>query len=1431
MSRRALLLLATLLTIQAYAKIEKRGSFDDIYIQKGEDILVPLQDGYDFTEAVHPLTITSSAGKGYSYLHHIYKKELQNINDIKFAKIFDNNRIAVFHKSKPDITIVEFGGTSRFDKDSFNLLPDFGPRTDFSCEDLTFDSHLRIIIVGCRAPPTEEEKFQTVGIFTFDLAEKGQIKGSWKSSEDETFQIKNRINLSVFRDEDQKEHKGTFNVIMSDSKINNGKDADIDNKIRVFHIKDNIILPNGVVEIPNSAGDLTDLRCFTNFRNQLLLTSRRKESGNKLCFTLLELTHSGYTDFIVKVTDQNKCTRFENGDLISAWGDQIVAYDADPEHQDLFIYQVSDNFRDGHWINEDAAYTVSLKKHNPKGGLRSVHVSPVGVVAKFSQDKGIDDTEGNTYVGRLFSDVSFPITGSQTAVLVNNNYLSIANNELRVYLLAEPHLRINSLELENGSNQIQIKIKDSSEGATEVDGSVTVYVVTDLFDKIELKSEEENKRQPVEIAPGGLYKHIFKYDQIKYGNDVTFEIEYDQAADPKLVPNTRTSISHLINWHPQLASYSDIQKVKIKTGAAIVVDQKNIYWHQCLGENEFETTCVKVGTSSHFGKEVSNKIGAFLEVIYSFEYDQKSGFSYFSWYQIGEGWQYEHYQGRIKDVEIIQSQSGKVYSVLAFDDKIVVSIFYDDWYYGNRNPQTYFDIDVNDFGFCPSEIYPFNEKDGKTPRFAVISNCENDHEAITFIIEDSPEYIPKGEFKLTHIGSIFISNKMEVPEFCYLGNEIVIYAPNERIIYSLDMNYETLSKIPLDMLNASPQEFKCMEDSREFAVLTINRGDKTTQTKEIVVFRGGKQFDVYNRLKTRIRNLDMDVERFEVISQDGDSIFITIDNYNQMKYRRFYESGPELTTQALNDFDQTGTFTFKIKLKNDKTMIESTQQMKVLAKFADIGVAVTKKQTFGKNTFDLTKSLSFTGAVTDIELTPKEEETKVKVINSIMGDTSLEMGDDEVGRYANFGAYDMVATYSLSTRLHYGKVKFFKNRVLKDTYYTPITFNSANFIKADNGDLLTLFVPNYSFQSMKIISNRNEKFSSKTLDLENFGFSCVDVEAFKIPGKTNQFIIFCTSFGTITANIFTYVPNSETLDDWSIVMGENFYYEDFKPSGRYDITQNEKTLNIYAFRRGKDQKAAYRVEFDFATSKFSQAYPIDLGDGDNFSEVVRVSCVNEDKKDRCGFATAGSVVYYAEFNENYQTMDSGSEGQQPPVPTPRNPTFTARLRKKDDFYGEKVRISGRFMILENKRIHKSHARYVAVWDLDLIKRDSLTKLSQQPATTTKDIYVAYVTSLTGAEANFHEGIDCKLLEIRTVDYNGMKVGEMVIQRENGDDQKIFISYKKLLPWSVQVVGDVTGDDMKKYKLKFTGINKKTQEVTFEQLFDAPSVNGEFTLAL
>lgn len=220
---------------------------------------------------------------------------------------------------------------------------------------------------------------------------------------------------------------------------------------------------------------------------------------------------------------------------------------------------------------------------------------------------------------------------------------------------------------------------------------------------------------------------------------------------------------------------------------------------------------------------------------------------------------------------------------------------------------------------------------------------------------------------------------------------------------------------------------------------------------------------------------------------------------------------------------------------------------------------------------------------------------------------------------------------------------------------------------------------------------------------------------------------------------------------------------------------------------------------------------------------MRISCSNEKNLDKCAFATAGSIVYYAEFSENYQVSES--LGQQP-APVPRKPTFTARLRKQDDFYGEKVRISGRFVILENKRIHKSHPRFVSVWDLNLIKRVSLQKLSQQPApATSKDTYIAYVTSLTKSDANFHDGVDCKLLEIRTSKHGNVEAGEMIIQSEyseSTEDQKLRINYKKLLPWSVEVTGDLSAEELKSYKVIFSAMDGGAAvPVTFEQMFDLP----------
>lgn len=1441
MKATSLLICLALLTLTK-AEITVRRDFDDIYIQKGEDVLVSLQDGFVFSGAQYPATITPTLGKAYTHLDHIYKKDLFFFGDVKFSKVFDNNKIAVFYKKNPKVTVVEFGGTSRFDKDSFTFEPDAGAIKGYSCEDLVYDSHLSIIAIACRAPAPEGDKFQKVGIFTFN-ADNGESKGSWQGSEDETFQIKNRIKLHIYKDEEQKEKKDTFNIIFSDSKTNNGKDEDIDSQVRIFHVKDNIILPNGVVAIPNPQTELYDLRGIHKFRNQILLASRRKDTEKKLCFTLLKLTHQDYSDFSVKVTGDKQCIDVDNGDIISGFGDQIVSYDAD--QNGLLVYSPSNDFSDNKWIQGIAATRADFSKLKPKGGLRNVHVSAVGILANFAQDKGVNDVGGNTLITIKFSGVSFAIEGEETAILINNNYMRISSTQLRVYLIAEPNLRIPKELLEAGKNEITIKAKDDDASAAEVTNKINVYVVNDLFDKIEFKDTGVNNRQLLEIAPGGVYKHIFKYNQIKYGNDLTFEIEYDDAAKEKLVASTRTSISHNINWHPSIDTIEDIQKIHIVTGAAMIVDKKNVHWYQCLAENEFETTCKKEGISSHYGKQISDKLGAILEIIYTTEFDEKSGFSYFAWYEIGEGWEYEHFKGRIKDVQLVQSESGKVYCILAFSDRIVVSVFYDNWYYGNRNSVVYYDVDVNDYDFCPSELHELVETDGKSNKFAVVSNCNKDHEILSFLIDDNKEYVPAGKFKLVPLGNTFIGNDIEVPEFCYLNEEVIIYDPTKKEVYSLNLQYEQLTKVPLDLLQAEAQEFRCYSNTNEFTVLTTKRGapqsgesqQPVKQTKELVVLRGGKKHDVYNRLKTRITGLKMETERVEIISQDGDTIFVIFDSDNKMTYSRLYEKGPELVTTVLSDFVYKNAFNYKIKVKNQKTMIEQTHSIKLVDKFPDLKVTVSKKKQISKATHDLTNILSFEGAYKSVKMTPEKKDSqqlqqlpdpKARVFSTFMDDTHLEMGLDQVGRYGSFDQYDIVATYSLSTRLHYGQLKLFKNRVLLDTFYSAITYNSANFVKADNGDLLTIYAPNFSFQPFNLVVAKNDKFSTKKFNMD-IGYNGRDIQIFKIPGKENEFLVMFTSNGEIRMNKFTYIPGDE--DTWKVNVDYNrITMNTFKPSGRWDVTQNDKTINVYAYKRGKDQKAAHRIEYSFETNVFSKPFPLDLEDGDNFSEVVRICCSNEDGRDKCAFATAGSVLYYAEFRDNYQLTNS--LGQVPDVP--RKPTFTARLRKKDNFYGEKVRVAGSFVVLESKRIHKGDARYVSVWDLNMIKRD---QLRQVPTKTSKDAYVSYVTSLTKKDANFHEGIDCKLLEVRPSTHNGVRAAEMVIQAEvseSTEDEKVRVTYKKLLPWSVEVTGDLTDADMNSYKVTFTGLTDgQTADVTFAQMFDkAQEVeNNDYVLVL
>jgi len=653
-----LLIISTLVLALAsttLCTIEPRGPFADVYITQGTPVFAHLSEGFSLGDIDWPLKIdVTPAGTAYTHETPFHQEPITGIADIRFARVFDNNKLALFQKSKHLITVYKFNG-EKFDDQVVMFTPSFfNKRADFACEDTVFDAHADIFVVACRAPKVDDENPAYLQVFAFDTDGKEEPLTD--------FPIKNRIELKLFRDDDNSK-SNEFQILLVDTMYENGVDVAIENKMRVYKVVDKTILPLGTVTLSDSDNKVGNVMEWHDFRNDIVVSSKRTDGEGKICFTLLKFDIANLN---LIATDTYHCTKISAGTILISPGDEVAAYDS--ESKVLTIYRTKLDFKSPIWIEEDASVDYPLASVNPQGAMSEIYTNSVGFVFTFSTGQGVDES-GNSYA--YLKDFRYPYALGEGVVgeMINTNLFTFTTDKLSIYFINEPFIHFKAHEFDTtGKKQITISVTDKTT-TTAVTSKLTIDVVGSPYGKMTLRPGTEDSRKNTQIFPGGVYKHIFDYSEIQYGNDPAFKLTYEDDVEG-LIAHAESYVDHSIEYSIKLDGMKIIDYNAVEGGAMFEDEKTNTaYWFQCLPGGEYETECTKIIDHKLFGRKLGRKMGAALETIFSVEYNSEKDFSYFTWVELSGEWNYEHYRGRILDVDLVHSASGKLYSVLTFKDR------------------------------------------------------------------------------------------------------------------------------------------------------------------------------------------------------------------------------------------------------------------------------------------------------------------------------------------------------------------------------------------------------------------------------------------------------------------------------------------------------------------------------------------------------------------------------------------------------------------------------------------------------------------------------------------------------------------------------------------------------------------------------------------
>lgn len=279
----------------------------DVNIQKGPILEVDLTNLFDLSKVQYPLTVSSTPEAPY----FTFKRPISSVNyqndkelDISFSTRLDTSRVMVFSKKSLEVCLQTFSDVELITEKSncFTLsdsvtgsVNDDPKPSDmvWSCEDAVYELSAEAWFVLCRGNGTEVthnglgDPISKFAIYGADNT--GEAKSLIKLTQND-FKIKNRAKLLVFKNKGKKQEDAQYFNIISDSFLENGVDEPIELKIRVFTSLSFLSADNGEYTIKDTDNIIKEPREFFNFKNKLLLVSKRSDSGDKLCFTEIDYT-------------------------------------------------------------------------------------------------------------------------------------------------------------------------------------------------------------------------------------------------------------------------------------------------------------------------------------------------------------------------------------------------------------------------------------------------------------------------------------------------------------------------------------------------------------------------------------------------------------------------------------------------------------------------------------------------------------------------------------------------------------------------------------------------------------------------------------------------------------------------------------------------------------------------------------------------------------------------------------------------------------------------------------------------------------------------------------------------------------------------------------------------------------------------------------
>lgn len=822
----------------------------------------------------------------------------------------------------------------------------------------------------------------------------------------------------------------------------------------------------------------------------------------------------------------------------------------------------------------------------------------------------------------------------------------------------------------------------------------------------------KNIFQPIRVSKNSFVHHLLSYSDVKLGNELEFEVQIKKNGEsvPGFESEQRELMSHWINFGIDVQSRNPYL-FAFGTGACIVVspDRSKTTYLSCHYQSEFQTQCVVEGKIKNEDFIPEKHLDVVGDSIVGFSNNPGAQRSSFNWFNTeAKRWDYELYQGLIKDVGHVTVEDGSTWSIIAFKDSVQISKFYENWVYGNRKVHTFSKEDVGTFDFCPEDIvlssYSMNDA-------YVFSNCPKDQRVFKFTIKNGAAFLSTSY-------PISKNHEIESIQVCISFGEITFYNKEKQTLTSYDYGFTTTRVVSNFQSYGiqNPLSFVCVPEANEYWILHSLKVAENDETY-LAVFNGGQHKDGLDRIRIN-KKLEAKVNHLQHFLHRGRITFALFDNDNVLLRSKSFDSkAPLMTTKvtAIPEENQTPLkeLSFDLVVKNNRSEARSTnkfifeEEIKAPSNWIKDGPKEELDAT--RRDRELTKFKISEAEIEDIKITDGSGGKIAGIDVKAATDDELvfDQNSRQVGKFLRLGKYVLIASYTKDNKMRHGEVKLYSDEKGPNPISAFSTLSSLKSLTAftylKEYIIMASLIDNGAANEISVFVAYGGKISSKGVLVQRLNsFDSIDIvfkEEKEVQGlgdtKDRVAVFYIFGYETRQKRLMAYQVSFTLSMSVDAVKQEEWQVQIEKVETNSPIFAGEMAIadhmttpitNFYFLDR-KENTFVSRIQFNKITKTWGKIAPLRI-DAENEGESTHLTCqrFNNENDDKCAMSTNGAIIYKA-LIPSEETNESSISVKD-----------LRRLRISGENYPAKIQLGGDYVLVATKPMRLESAPKILIWD-------------------------------------------------------------------------------------------------------------------------------------